>query len=95
MTVMSEVKQMAERSGVKIVGDAELLLGRDVSASFVEYPLRLRIRGTFHEMGVFLSLLEGSPRFTLIEEVEIMSDADSRERDSEATVLLALAAWEG
>jgi len=31
----------------------------------------------------------------LIEEVEIRSDADSRERDSEATVLLTLAAWEG
>jgi Tfp pilus assembly protein PilO len=95
LTVMSEVKLMAEQSGVTIVGDAELLLARDVSGFFVEYPLRLRIRGTFHEMGEFLSLLEGSPRFTLVEEIEIMSDADSRERDSEATMLLALAAWEG
>ncbi len=95
LTVMSEVRLMAEGSGVKIMGDPDLLLARDVSGHFVEYPLRLRIRGTFHEIGEFLSLLEGSPRFTLLEEVEIRSDADSRERDSEATVLLALAAWEG
>ncbi len=95
LTVMSEVRLMAEGSGVKIVGDPDLLLARDVSGHVVEYPLRLRIRGTFHEMGEFLSLLEGSPRFTLLEEVEIRSDADSRERDSEATVLLTLAAWEG
>jgi Tfp pilus assembly protein PilO len=95
LTVMSEVRLMAEGSGVKIIGDPDLLLARDVPGDFVEYPLRLRIRGTFHEIGEFLSLLEGSPRFTLIEEVEIRSDADSRERDSEATVLLTLAAWEG
>lgn len=95
LTVMSEVGLMAEGSGVKIVGDPDLLLARDVRGHFVEYPLRLRIRGTFHEIGEFLSLLEGSPRFTLIEEVEIRSDADSRERDSEATLLLTLAAWEG
>jgi Tfp pilus assembly protein PilO len=95
LTVMSEVRLMAEGSGVKIMGDPDLLLARDVSGHLVEYPLRLRIRGTFHEIGEFLSLLEGSPRFTLLEEVEIRSDADSRERDSEATVLLALAAWEG
>ena len=95
LTVMSEVRLMAEGSGVKIMGDPDLLLARDVSGHLVEYPLRLRIRGTFREIGEFLSLLEGSPRFTLLEEVEIRSDADSRERDSEATVLLALAAWEG
>ncbi len=95
LTVMSEVRLMAEGSGVKIMGDPDLLLAREGSGHFVEYPLRLRIRGTFHEIGEFLSLLEGSPRFTLLEEVEIRSDADSRERDSEATVLLALAAWEG
>jgi len=95
LTVMSEVKLMAQGSGVNIIGDAELLLGRDLTGCFVEYPLRLRVRGTFHEIGEFLSLLESSPRFTMVEEIEIMSDADSRERDSEATVLLALAAWEG
>jgi len=95
LTVMSEVRLMAEGSGVKIMGDPDLLLAREGSGHFVEYPLRLRIRGTFHEIGEFMSLLEGSPRFTLLEEVEIRSDADSRERDSEATVLLALAAWEG
>jgi Tfp pilus assembly protein PilO len=95
LTVMSEVNQMAESSGVKIVGDPELLLRRAVSAKFVEYPVRLRVRGTFHEMGGFLSLLESSPRFVLVEEVEIRSEVGSRDRESEATVLLALAAWEG
>ncbi|MFH1689123.1 MAG: type 4a pilus biogenesis protein PilO [Candidatus Eisenbacteria bacterium] len=95
LTVMSEVNQMAERSGVKIVGDPDLLLRRDISSDFVEYPVRLRVRGTFHEMGNFLSLLESSARFVLVEEVEIRSEVGSRDRDSEATVLLALAAWEG
>lgn len=95
LTVMSEVNQMAERSRVKIVGDPDLLLRRDISANFVEYPLRLRIRGSFHEMGAFLSLLESSSRFILVEEVEIISEVASRSSESEASVLLALAAWEG
>jgi len=95
MTVMSEVRLMAEGSGVKIVGDPDLLLRRDASGHFVEYPIRLRVRSGFHEMGEFLSLLEGSPRFVLVEEVEIRSDVASRSSESEATVLLALAAWEG
>ena len=95
LTVMSEVKLMAEVSGVKMVGDPDLLLRRDVSAHFVEYPVRLRVRGSYHEMGDFLVLLEGSPRFVLVEEVEIMSDVASRSSESEATVLLTLAAWEG
>jgi hypothetical protein len=95
LTVLSEVNQMAEKSHVKIVGDPDLLLRRDVSTDFVEYPVRLRVRGTYHEMGVFLSLLESSSRFVIVEEIEIRSDVDSRNRDSEATVLLTLAAWEG
>ena len=96
LTVMSEVRLMAEGSGVKIVGDPDLLFSRDVSGHVVEYPIRLRVRGSFHGMGEFLSLLEGSPRFVLVEEIEIMSDVASRSSSkSEATVLLALAAWEG
>ncbi len=95
LTVMSEVRLMAEGSGVKIVGDPDLLLRRDVSGHFVEYPIRLRVRGSFHGIGEFLSLLEGSPRFVVVEEVEVMSDVASRSSKSEATVLLALAAWEG
>jgi Tfp pilus assembly protein PilO len=95
LTVMSEVRLMAEGSGVKIVGGPDLLLKRGVSGHFAEYPIRLRIKGSFHEMGEFLSLLESSPRFVLVEEIEIMSDVASRSSESEATVLLALAAWEG
>ena len=95
LTVMSEVNQMAESSGVKIVGDPDLLLRRDLSADFVDYPVRLRVRGTFHEMGDFLSLLESSSRFVLMEEVEIRSEVASKDRESEATVLFSLAAWEG
>ena len=59
----------------------------------LEYPARLRVKGTYHEIGTFLSLLESSPRFVQVEEVEIVSDADSRSSESEATVLLALASW--
>ncbi|MCK4410374.1 MAG: type 4a pilus biogenesis protein PilO, partial [Candidatus Eisenbacteria sp.] len=92
LTVMSEVRLMAEGSGVKIVGDPDLLLRRDVSGHFVEYPIRLRVRGSFHEIGEFLSLLEGSPRFVLVEEIEIRSDVASRNSESEAPGLLALAA---
>lgn len=95
LTVMSEVRLMAEGSGVKIVGDPDLLLSRDVSGNFVEYPIRLRVKGSFHELGEFLSLLEGSPRFVLVEEIEVMSDVASRSSESEATLLLSLASWEG
>jgi Tfp pilus assembly protein PilO len=57
--------------------------------------VRLRVKGTYHEIGEFLSLLESSPRFIVVESVEITSDVASSSRDSDATVLLAMAAWEG
>jgi Tfp pilus assembly protein PilO len=95
LTVMSEVKLMAEGSGVKLVGDPDLLLRREGSGHFVEYPIRLRIKGTYHEIGEFLSLLESSPRFAIVEDVEVRSEVASRSRESEATVLISLAAWEG
>lgn len=95
LTVMSEVRLMAEGSGVKIAGDPDLLLKRDISGYFAEYPVRLRVKGSFHGVGEFLSLLESSPRFVLVEEIEMMSDVASKSSKSEATVILALAAWEG
>jgi len=95
MTFMSEVNLMAEASGVKLIGDPDLLAKREGSGHFVEYPVRLRMKGTYHEIGAFLSLLERSPRFAIVEDVEVRSDVDSSNRDSEATVLISLAAWEG
>ena len=95
MTVMSEVNLMAEASGVKLIGDPDLLSKREGSGYLVEYPVRLRMKGTYHEIGAFLSLLERSPRFAIVEDVEVRSDVDSSNRDSEATVLISLAAWEG
>lgn len=94
LTVMSEVRLMAEGSGVKIVGDPDLLLGRHGSGQCAEYPVRLRVRGSFHDIGAFLSLVESSPRFIVVEEIDVRSDAASKDRESEATVLLAIAAWE-
>jgi hypothetical protein len=94
LTVMSEFKVMAESAGVRIVGDPELLVPRSVSKTVSEYPVRLRLKGTYHEIGTFLALLESSPRFVQIEEVEILSDVASRDRESEASVLLALSSWE-
>lgn len=95
LTVMSEVRLMADGSGVSIIGDPELLMPRQFSKTITEYPVRLRLRGTYHEIGDFMALLESSPRFVQVEEVEISSDAASRSRDSDATLLLALASWEG
>ena len=95
LTVMSEVRLMATGAGVNIVGDPELLVRHEASKQISEYPIKMRLKGTYHEIGEFLALLEGSPRFIRVEEVEMWSDADSGSRDSEATVLLALASWEG
>jgi hypothetical protein len=95
LTVLAEITQMAEVSGVRVVGDPELLLSRDARGSFSEYPMRIRARGTFHEIGNLLSLLESSPRFVVVEEVEIRSEIDSRSGESEVTLLLTLPSWEG
>ena len=38
LTVMSEVNQMADESGVKIVGDPDLLLSREISPNLVDTP---------------------------------------------------------
>jgi hypothetical protein len=95
LTVLSEVNLMAEGAGVRIVGDPELLLRRDLSGHFSEYPVRLRLKGSYHKLGEFLSLLESSPRFIVVESVEVTSDVASASKESDATVLLAFASWEG
>lgn len=94
LTVMSEVQLMATEAGVKVIGDPDLLSPRDVSSVVKEYPVRLRVSGGYHEVGRFVSLLERSPRFIQIEEIEIISEVASRSLNSEATVTLALASWE-
>jgi Tfp pilus assembly protein PilO len=95
LTVMSEISEMAEASGVRITGDPELLLGRKGPGNFSQYPMRLRVKATYHEVGDFLSLLESSPRFAAVEQVDIRSDVESGSGESETTILIALAAWEG
>jgi len=81
LTLMPETEDMTEfldevatygaRSGV------EFLLFRPmppVSKGFYqEYPIDMKVTGTFHQLGNFLSLIANAPRLITVENLEILS----------------------
>lgn len=93
VTVISELEQMATRSGLRFAGRAALPGSREVSPRMTEYPIELRLRGSFHEVGEFLSLVESSPRFLMVREVEL-DTRDTSSREGEAKVVVGAISWE-
>lgn len=93
VTVVSELEQMAVRAGMRLAGRPALPGSREVSQRMTEYPIELRLRGSYHELGEFLSLVESSPRFLMVREVEL----DTREtspREGEVKVVVGAISWE-
>ncbi len=93
VTVLGDVKEMALDSGLKVVGDPVLLSPREASKKMTEYPAKLSLRGSYHEVGEFLSRLEGSPRLLSVREVKIDASGTSASR-ADVTVLIGVLSWE-
>ncbi len=94
VTILTELEHMAARAGLDVLGEPGLLVSKDVSKKLTEYPIAISLRGSYHEVGEFLSLLESSPRCLLVREVEL--DArDSGPNRGDVTVVVSAVSWEG
>lgn len=93
VTVIAELEQMAIRSGMRMAGRPALPGSREVSERMREYPIELRLRGSYHEVGEFLSMVESSSRFLMVREVEL-DTRDTSAREGEVKVVVGAISWE-
>lgn len=95
MTIIAELEPMAREAGVRIVGEPNLLSPKEVSDKIVEYPIELELDCSYHELGTFVSMLEGSTRFLAVREVEFDAREDDRDRgDPGITLVVSVMSWE-
>jgi Tfp pilus assembly protein PilO len=92
MTVVAEFEELAREAGLRMVGEPGLLPPREVSKKLVEYPVEIDLRGTYHEVGHFMSLLEASPRCPLVTEVEVTAD-EGGSRQCDVRLRIGIASW--
>jgi Tfp pilus assembly protein PilO len=59
----------------------------------LEYPIEIDVAGDYHDIGVFVALLEESPRSLVMKSVEIKSD-EGDPGSQTARVELGVASWE-
>ena len=93
MTVISEIEGMADVAGLEIIGEPGLLAHRDVAEDMREFPIDLTIRGTYHEVGRFLSLVSGSQRRLMVKQI----DADIRNPatgECDVSVVIGVVSWD-
>jgi Tfp pilus assembly protein PilO len=93
VTVVAELEQMAREVGLRPLGDAKLPPAKDVSSEIKEYPMELRLRGSYHQVGEYLSQLEAAPRFLVVKEVELVTREDDPS-DTEAAITVSAISWE-
>jgi len=93
VTVVAELEEMAREAGLTPLGEAKLPPSKDVADEIKEYPMEFRFRGSYHEVGEYLSHLEAAPRFLVIKEVELVSREDDPS-DTEVTIRVSAVSWE-
>jgi len=93
MTVITSLEQLAKDAGAKVTEEPRLLPEIETSKRMIEYPLELTLRGTYHEIGKFLGLVESSQRFLVVRRVtfEIGEDGTG---DPEAKIVIGAVSWE-
>lgn len=92
MTVVSEFEDLAREAGLRMNGEPGLMPPKELSKKLVEYPVEIDFRGTYHEAGHFLSLLEASPRCPLVTDVELVSD-EGGGRQCSLRLRAAIVSW--
>jgi Tfp pilus assembly protein PilO len=93
VTVVSEIEELADDAGMRIVGEAELGPTKELTNHMLEYPIGIRLEGEYHELGKFLAMVEESPRALITKSVEIETDEEDPDRQV-ARVELGVASWE-
>jgi len=92
MSVVAEFEDLANEAGLRMVGEPGLLPQRELSDRIVEYPVEIDLRGSYHEVGRFLGLLEASPRCPLVSDVEV-TGGESGSGVCTVRVRLGVPAW--
>jgi Tfp pilus assembly protein PilO len=93
MTVIGSIEDLASEAGVKITEEPKLLPECEISKRMVEYPLEFTLRGSYHEIGEFVSLVESSPRFLIIRRLSFEAPND-RHDGPEAKIVVGAVSWE-
>lgn len=94
MTVIAVLEEMGEDAGLRFSREPRLLAEADLSKRVTEYPIELTLKGSFHELGQFISAIESSDRYLAIRSVEI-DGPESGKGDAEATIIVGAVSWEG
>ena len=88
--LLEDLSEMAKRSGVKIVGITPVQ-SKDASTAgriYQEIPILINAKSGYHELGKFLSDLEGSARFMKVANIKIKANLTSpKKHDVELTVM--------
>lgn len=92
MTVVAEFEGLARQAGLRMAGEPGLLPPKEISKKLMEYPVEIDLRGTYHEVGHFLSLLEASQRCPLVTDVELASD-EGGGRQCSVRLRIAITSW--
>jgi Tfp pilus assembly protein PilO len=92
MTVVAEFEDLARQAGLRMVGEPGLLPPMEMSKKLMEYPVEIDLKGTYHEVGHFLSLLEASPRCPLVSDVELTAD-EGGGRQCGVRLRIAITSW--
>jgi hypothetical protein len=93
VTVLGDVRNIAAEAGLRVVGEPDLLAPRDASKKMTEYPIEITLRGSYHDVGEFLRMIESSHRMLTVQKVE-MDARDSSPTNAEVVVTLSAMAWE-
>ncbi|MBM3307880.1 MAG: type 4a pilus biogenesis protein PilO [Candidatus Eisenbacteria bacterium] len=92
MTVVAEFEDLAQEAGLRMTGEPGLLQPREISKRIMEYPVEIDLRGTYHDVGRFLSLLAASPRCPSVSDVEVTA-REGGSGQCDVRLRIGVAAW--
>ncbi|HEY9036281.1 MAG TPA: type 4a pilus biogenesis protein PilO [Pseudomonadales bacterium] len=75
--LLEDISQLGEKSGLKI--DSISLQPEKVKEIFIELPIDLKLTGTYHDFGAFVSGVSSMPRIVTLHDFTIATVAQSSE----------------
>ncbi len=94
MTVIAVLEEMAGDVGLRFSEEPNLLAGVTLSKRVTEYPIEISLKGSYHELGQFISVIESSERYLTVRSIEI-DGSEKGTRDAEARIVVGAVSWEG
>ncbi len=94
MTVIAVLEEMSEEAGLRFREEPRLLAGAGLSKRVTEYPIEISLKGSYHELGQFISAIESCERYLTVRLIE-MDGPESGTGDAEARIVVGAVSWEG